>query len=81
MPEDRAHEARQLGKIATTSGGVPIGRIIGFSYEGSFAIIDFPEGVIALCPIKWVCPICKAERGTGANTCRLCGAYLKAVQG
>ena len=73
------HEARQLGKIATTSYGVPIGRIIGFRYEGSFAIIDLPEGIGALCPIKWVCPICNAERGTGANFCRLCGAYLKVV--
>jgi len=75
-----AHEARQFGKILTTPGGQALGVICGFESdcEGRFAFINCVDlsGYFGMVPVKWVCPICKAERETGANFCKLCGAYL-----
>ena len=61
-----------------------MGVVAGFPPDlmGSFAfihLITLDDKNVALVPVIWVCPICKAERGTGANFCRLCGAYLKVV--
>ena len=75
-----AHEVRQWGRIICTPAGLPIGVVCGFESdcEGRFAFIDVGDRKV-LAPVKWVCPICKAERETGANHCKLCGAYLKVV--